>query len=963
MIKIEKASAGSGKTYMLSHTYQDLLKKPFDYRHILAVTFTNKATAEMKERILRDLYDKADSDSKARAMLTDILHDYSAFSVNTIDTFFQRALRSFARELGQMAEYRIELDRKAVIHEAMDRVLDSLSDDGSNAELLEWLRAIMEAQLMDKGKVGLEAPLYKIGENLKNNEFRNINDGKTDFSRARLNAIRKSCESVIEAFHNDVKAAAATIVPPNKSIANDLKKYLSVASVHTNLGAPGTRLQGGVVCPAFFDLFEGNRFKWYKTAHQIIGKLAVLGISGEFLETFDTLLKEKGIMCLDESNGVLKQLIAGSDAPFVYEKMGVRYTNFLLDEFQDTSNIQWDNFLPLLIESESNNNDNLIVGDVKQSIYRWRDSDWSLLGKGVKQAFPSADEHSSEYNWRSVDVIRSFNNDFFLAVRELLGKDKDLYADVVQKAPDPSKKKKDPQDGYVKVSFCAEEKELEKILESIETARQAGAGYGDITILVRGNDEGSLIAKELIARGIGVVSVDSLNIANSTVVNRLVALLSAHAISGDSISAYLVDKGISIGDEGYSSLVELCERILRKMMADTPEIFKGESLYINAFMDAVRDWQDSSEEGLRAFLNKWKSSDHRIGTPDNADSVRILTVHKAKGLESPYVIFPFVETVTMYSWKTPHWCWFDAAGTPFSDVVTGPYSITLSNSISDTVFNDAFEQEKQNQLIDNLNVMYVALTRPKKCLHLISAIPEQSFIDLDLGPEDGFKTRDTYSSFAEILYQYCSIDRGLFTGQFEREYGKMYDFTKMPADDRKEGKKGEDFICGYSSFDIGKRLILGNQSKEFFEDLVKDGLDARQNGTVLHGILAKVYSPSDLDLAVSQAVEDGLLGEEDGRKNLEILRSAIAAHPEFFPAGAEIRNEEDILDVDETQRPDRVIIKDGAVTVVDYKFGKPESGYPGQVRGYMDLYRKLGYNDVTGYLWYVYDDKVEQVTG
>ena len=397
-MKILKASAGSGKTYQLSKTYIDLLLdkpggKDDTYRHILAVTFTNKATAEMKSRILSDLSRRSGTDPRAKLLLQKMLHDYGAFSVSTIDKFFQQTLKAFSREIGQFADYQIELDKDSLIREAMDRILDSLTPE--RKDLLEWIRSYVSESLSEGVKPqGFDRQLYDIGKQLKSEAHRivaekySIDDLK-HFSPERLSKVRGECSRIIREFSAEVRKAGLKVENGKRIDLSNKKTFLKKN-------------------PDFAEYYE-REYPRYLTAYIIYKDSFSLGLAGEFYRSFDALLKEKNLMCIDDSNTILRDIINGSDAPFVYEKLGVRYEHFLLDEFQDTSNIQWQNFLPLLRESEGKGGKSLIVGDVKQSIYRFRDSDWSLLGRGVQQQFPGAKVEALDCNWRSARAVVEFN--------------------------------------------------------------------------------------------------------------------------------------------------------------------------------------------------------------------------------------------------------------------------------------------------------------------------------------------------------------------------------------------------------------------------------------------------------------------------------------------------------------------------------------------------------------------------
>ena len=393
MIDIMKASAGSGKTYQLTEKYLDCLFASGDekaYRHILAVTFTNKATAEMKSRILKRLHEKAATDSRAERLLVSILHDYGAFSVCTIDKFFQQVLRAFARELGYFTAYQVELDTGTVVQEAVDRLLDGITE--KDTELISWLDDLVMKPLSEGKRVYLEKDLYETCKQL-----RSLRQAPEVLTKENLAGKRSECLRIIEKFNKRVYELAPELAHdagPRGKIPYPKKTEFKKASSEVQ------------------ELFSGS-YKLYNTAHIIRDLSYTLGIAREFYASQDALTKEKNIMCLDDSNTMLKGIIDGSDAPFVYEKLGVRYSNFLLDEFQDTSDVQWDNFYPLLKESNDNGHYSLVVGDVKQSIYRWRGSDWRVLAARLPEQFPDASVTVLDGNWRSCAQIVDFNNKFF----------------------------------------------------------------------------------------------------------------------------------------------------------------------------------------------------------------------------------------------------------------------------------------------------------------------------------------------------------------------------------------------------------------------------------------------------------------------------------------------------------------------------------------------------------------------
>ena len=950
-MKILKASAGSGKTYRLSKTYIDLLLssgEPYPYRHILAVTFTNKATAEMKSRILKFLSES--SDKNEREMLRDILHDYSAFAVSTIDKFFQQALKAFAREIGQVADYQIDLDKDSLIREAMDRILDSLTRE--NTEILDWMQRSVATDLSQGKRVNIEESLYEMGGRLMMQGAGSTDELQKRFSKKNLQAIRANCEQIIGDFTDELNAAAKDVTVSKANSVKQLAPYLKGFKTWEMIPQCKSTLMKEADGSVFCDLLFGERYTWYCTAWLLRDMSFSLGLAGEFYRSYRELLKEKNVMVLDESNVILKDIIAGSDAPFVYEKMGVRYENFLIDEFQDTSNIQWENFRPLLKESDANDHKNLIVGDVKQSIYRWRDSDWTLLDHKVNEDFPLAKVELKQENRRSLKNIVNFNNAFFEFASRIAGHP-GLYADVRQKIMTD-----DAREGLVRVSFCGKDEQISKVRESIADAVSAGGRYGEITVLVRANAEGSTIANALIQDGIPVVSDDSLNLKSSKILRKLTGILANHENPDDKINSYLArTEAVEFPDE-FHSLTDLCEVLLRQLRESSPEDFEGETLYIQAFMDDLREWCASNGNELREYLHHWNDAKLTISSPEGTDAVRVITIHKSKGLEAPYLIFPYAHKVDFYKagWQ---WCNLDTDGTPFIPEAAGTYPVLLSGSAENTLFADALHKEQDMQKVDNLNVFYVALTRAKKCLHVIAQEPSKKFREsMDGAPE--------YGDFSQVLYKFCG-------GMDEYRLGSMYDFAaaaKEKAEKETEEKADAgaesvqmDFPYSYRSIPVGNRLRVSADASDFFgeDGAVGPAASARRNGIVLHSILSGVQVAGDLRGAVDEAIFAGRLSPEEGEDAFRLLQRRIEAHKDWFAEKS--LNETSVFDANgEGRRPDRVIIRGNNVTVIDYKFGdstpKSDARYSKQVREYMDIFRSIGYENVSGSVWYVVTDKL-----
>ena len=981
MLKILKASAGSGKTYNLAREYISLIVKddrPDAYRHVLAVTFTNKATDEMKRRILKELntLSKDPKESKYRQYLTEtlnisedtlqkratrqlsgILHDYSAFAVSTIDRFFQQTLRAFSREIGQFASYQVQLDREALVTESVDRVLDSITEQ--DHAILDWLTDSAKTALQQKGKFSIEDGLMSLAKSLNklpDQEQHNIKD------RQQLKELKATCVKIRRNYEKEVQTAAQNLLDAITGAGLKLEdfngNFLKILPGYTQQGTvkplteavvkkagdqqlwfPKTRAQlldqaQGIPMEDFLNLLIGQPYKLYSTAQIIEDQIYALGMAAELQEAFTQIQQEKNVISLDDSNTILKHIIDGTDTPFIYEKLGVRFDDFLLDEFQDTSYVQWENFRPLLHGSIDSGNTSLVVGDVKQSIYRWRGSDWNLLDHELEADFRSPQVTNLDFNWRTCKEIVAFNNEFFQFASQALPAlvDPKIYADVEQ-----TPRLEEDAPGSVEVVFTQDQ--MAEILATLEELRKRHAQWQDIAILVRNNADGAAVAAALVENNIPVVSDDSLYVKSSVTVRRLVSQLSLvetpPSPDKPSVAGYLAQSmGVTI-PEGYHSLVDLAEALLRDLAKAKPDDFNSEVPYIQSFMDYLQDWVSLNGNNLGAFLKAWQEAKPQIASPQQGNSVRVMTIHKSKGLEFPFVIFPFAEKVTLYR-ASSAWC---KASAP----VEGAYYVDLTESASGTLFSKDYEAEKRLQAIDNLNVFYVAMTRPKYGLKVIAAEPPAKM--------------DTLKNMSQVLYRFC--------GGTLYSRGEPYDFSAMKREVSETGIVN----TGYASFpaDSGERLKFSPEAADYFgpDGTVGPSASNRIRGNVMHAILSRVVLPEDLPAAVDAAVFAGELPAAQRSATIEGLSGRIASvsdHGWFSPT-ARVFSEAPVFGTDGlVYRPDRVVIHtDGSVDVVDYKFGAPEDKYKYQVLRYMNLYKRMGYAPVRGFLWYLEPNTVEQV--
>ena len=1059
MLEIMKASAGSGKTYRLARKYISLLlqsKDRYAYRHILAVTFTNKATDEMKGRILKELhvlatspqesdyhdhfvpaYFPSDSDlqKKAETVLSDMLHDYSAFAVSTIDRFFQQTLKAFSREIGQFASYQVELDKDSLVAESVDRILDSLTEEDSG--LLSWLTDNVLEQIEQGGRYSMDANLLEMAKRLKSAQRQEVMEksgvgADKEYPKEKLLEIREICRRIVSDFRAAVKDSARVAldiieqagVNPAESNRGFMKKlyqyseledgdaievlpetFTSKALDHEQWFA---KTKAAKLKPLVYPFLEApledfcalfdKEFKVYNTAQILDGQLYGLGVASELDKAFKELMKEKNVLCIDDSNTILRDIIDGSDAPFVYEKLGVRYEHFLLDEFQDTAGVQWSNFSPLLHESESKGGESLIVGDVKQSIYRWRGSDWKLLNDIVPDEFEGHKEEVLDTNYRSLANVVNFNNLFFKSAAAILdrmnGFEKDgpmsvIYSDVRQMTG-----KKSSAKGSVSLTFCPKEDELKKVLEAVHEAQANGASLSEIAVLVRSNAIGEDVSMYLIDNDIPVITDDSLRVKSSITMRRLVSLMSFADNPQDTVNGYLAESlDIALPRE-CGSLVDMVEALFRELKTkDADGLWKGEALHIQSFMDHVQEYVSMNGNCLRGFLKYWDGENPSICSPSSGESVRVMTIHKSKGLDFPYVIIPFAENINLYK-AGSYWCVPELEGTPLDGVADGVYDVTLSKASEDTLFAEDYRKENFLQQVDNINTIYVAMTRAALGMHIIAKTPSAKCLK---AVEAGDTTQ--FADFSQMLYWFASASCG---GDVPGNEELLPPFTvaRTAAEDGAERFDAGDMVCfgehrkhgnetatfdisghdelpsialnpqpGDSDEDVRERgrLKFTADALDFFSKDGETGVSAsnRIKGVVLHDILAHVNVPEDLEGAVRQAVQAGELtgSEADEAYGLLSERIAAAADRGWFPSDADrILNEASLIDTDgQICRPDRVVIADGKVIIIDYKFGEHHRIYERQLKKYAGIWSRLGYEDVTSYLWYVHTDEVVKV--
>lgn len=1026
MITVMKASAGSGKTYALAKKYTDMLlasKDREEYRHILAVTFTNKATDEMKARIIKMLYEH--EDPRARGILSDILHDYGSFAVSTIDKFFQQTLRAFARELGHFGNYQVELDKDALVDEAVDTILDELNqDDKDDCRMIDFIVESMEDNIAEGASLNIDVALKEMAKQLKSESFSHQSSllgmqPDKAYSHERLKGLKKTCAAVIGRIETDLHAKGEAILAGIRDLGltvadfsgGESKSWMKLAdkaanwkkadglniyspTAATNIQEPSEKWFASAkkgYFPAaraaledklrdlYAYLTDPARLEEYSTALILQDQVYGLGVAARLFRMFDRVAKERNVVCLDESNSVLKDIIDGSDTPFVYEKTGVFIRTFLLDEFQDTSITQWENFLPLLKESEAGKEtgghadhvfDNLIVGDVKQSIYRWRQSDWGLLDHEVERVFGKVYEDPLKSNWRSLEHIVSFNNALYPVLAKAIDgasvtpdgyrKLVDIYGDPDNADPESNgcyqsigKPARQGGDGLVEVKFFnaekkdeAEQAKMQDIVDTITDLRDNhNASLDDIAILVRTKKQGTRVAQELIRNNMNVVTSASLRVKNSVSVRRLVSMMSYVDNPDDAVGAFIARMyGMTAVPDAYHSLSDLVELLYGLLCSDQGGAAdcENEVVYVTSFMDFVMDYARGNGNNLHDFLHAWAEADPTVNASGGGGAVKVVTIHASKGLAFPYVIVPYMETMRLYeSTKTKAWASPKNRSAALEEYSDALYYVPLGSMAENSYFKDTLIEERFNQGVDIINLLYVATTRAMYGMKLMANVKHKSFSE----------------SIGKYVHNFC--------GQKDYCNGSLGDFEEYRRrfeDDTAE--KVTDIALTNRFYDRDSRLSIRPYAADFFteQDKELDKLSYRERGIVLHDILGCVKLPSDLEKAVDAAICDGSLAMSSRADVIAFLARRIASRQDFFPEDARVKilNETSIIGLDGREhRPDRVLIHpDGKVVIVDFKFGAPKDEYLAQIEGYKELFVQMGYKDVSAHLWFVYNNKL-----
>ncbi|NVO21032.1 MAG: UvrD-helicase domain-containing protein [Bacteroidetes bacterium] len=1041
---VYKSSAGSGKTYTLVREYIALaLISPGYFRNILAVTFTNKAANEMKQRVVLSLLHLSEPEAfkgtstvkhmmddlaaktgfkaeeisdKAASVLSMLLHNYDDFAVRTIDSFVSRIIRTFAHDLNLPLDFEIEMDKDVLLDEAIDKLIFKA---GVDPDITKILVEFTESKVDDEKSWHIENDLKKVGGFLFSEDgyayttrLREITSDKVLSIIKGINKFRSAFEQSIakeatfavnliqsnflgvESFYYGKQGigayfqnlSRAVITLPNSRV----KSTIEDDNWYAGKSEPAVRETIDALKPKLLEIYQNceqyfqSGYKDYMLFGMISGQLYQLGVISALEKELEEVKKERNVLHVSEFNKRITDIILKEPVPFIYERTGEKYRNYLIDEFQDTSDLQWKNLLPLIANSLASGQFNLVVGDGKQAIYRFRNGqveqfmllpglpqgyDPLVFGDAAKALISNFKAELLGFNFRSLQQVVRFNNDFFHFISQRLDESLRIIYDEQEQLPVPGK-----NGGAVCIEFLENDPDVGfndhtaiKVYELVNELTGQGYSHKDIAILTRSNMQGSIIARFLMGNGINVVSAEALLIATSSEVNFLVAVLKMLNDPEDVIASASViisldlwhkTKGILdnlleivhkghfdqfLRDSGYDfnpsrlltlTLYDLCEEIIRIFGLDGQPY----NSYIQFFLEFVGRQVSSDAFQLADLLESWEEKKNQLSVvvPEGIDAVRIMTIHKAKGLEFPVVIWPFA-TETLKSTRDKLWIETN------HPVLEGlPVALVPTNKeLEDVGYSELYNAERNKSLLDMVNLIYVAFTRPVEKLFILTKQPGNS--------------KSENASLPVLLQQY--LDQTDLPWENE---GTRYTLGEINSVYQVPGKSVQmsGILDSMISASWQKRIRLARRAPNTWT--AGQSVDSQLWGNLVHECLSRVRNSDHLDEIIETIKEASQLPEE-WIPELQKQVSLVIGHPwlkPYFVADVQARPESSILLPEGTEvRPDRVILYGNEAVILEFKTGKPNDSHVKQLLTYSDTLEKMGYEKIRRFLVYI-DDEV-----
>lgn len=1030
-LTVYKSSAGSGKTFTLVRAYLKLvLLNPGDFKHILAITFTNKATEEMKRRILDALLEIAEGSEEAmfqsiKEALGDqlddqgirtkaneayelIIHNYGRFEISTIDSFFSKVLRSFARELDLPLSYELEMNTSLALNESIDQLFRSLDD---NKQVRDWLVSFANEQMENDKSWNVDHNMEKLGKSLFSEAFQDgFRHVHLDLDRLKelilkMSKTVKGYEGELKTFGNEAldlltKHGLVTedFKGGSRSVANTFKKLVRGDFILTNtfiktVNGDDTWYTKTSKKIAEIDELVAGRFgeiaqaivhyvddyqDEYNTARVLLKNMFSYGLLEELNKHLKEYRDEHNIMLISDNSLILRDILAEADAPFIFEKLGSFFKHIMIDEFQDTSNFQWSNLQPLVINALSEDNNVLIVGDVKQSIYRFRGGNMNLLLSQLKQDLGAFYTHESDQNladnYRSLSEVVNFNNQLFEKLPIAIGQNEAVTdTELFEKAyANHRQEAKGKAGGHVRVRFYEKSETpwkqlaLNDLVGLIKENQSQGFEFSDFLILVNANHEIPDIANALLAENIPFINGESLRITQSDLVVFVlevfrylqsdyddILLLNLirlyHQLSGQDVEQVLLrsrENRMTIEEAAFpkeflAQKHHLKQQSLFDLVSEVLLIFgfrDHADIYIQQLQDVVLDQTQKGINSINTFMEWWDNEgyDTTVSANEKTNAVRIMSIHKSKGLEAPIVCIPFAHWSILPPAR--HQFWTNDLPIAYQDLQFVPLDYS-KRSLANSHFSKAFYQETKEFVLDVLNKTYVAFTRAREKLYISAP--------------NGALKRGVPSNIQSLLWQILPE-----VAAQEQHGDEALDFVFGSSQNKVGTNAQKDEAIGvkvYPSSSYLQKLTIRNDSERFF--MLQETEDA-QNITIgnqVHEVLSAISTSEDLDPVLKQMQQAGELDKQSAEavstRINKLFQDPLIAP--WFSDGYEVLNEREIWHENRIHKPDRILTQGTKAIVIDYKKEKEGESHHDQVRRYIKAMKALGFDEVEGHLIYV----------
>lgn len=1055
---VYRASAGSGKTYTLVREYLKMAlndDNPLKFKNILAITFTNKAAAEMKERVilmlkklsimdetlsnaeknlfyeLRNALNLTDNQLKIRSknILNAILHNYGDFSICTIDSFMHRVVRTFAKELKIPVNFSVELSNDIIIQTAVAEILEKVGKDDA---ITRALIGFTEYKTDEEKNMQIEDDISDTAADLLKEqtirEIKKISNLSVDEFIKTRRELEEKCNAYEKKLLETGKKCLKILRDSGLESGDFYQTDSGIARFFNNLGfyQPGSALE-----IKKFLLDTLNHDKWtsgkadstakkaieakkdeladlawsaihlirnnqasYLLDFMVKNSLYTIAVLNELYKVIEHIREQESIIHISEFNQRVSEIVFSEPAPFIYERLGERYQHFLIDEFQDTSILQWQNMLPLIENGLSNGNTSLIVGDGKQAIYRFRGGDVEQFSN-LPKPYPADIDNIKKYryeslaryfskpddlldtNYRSKSNIVDFNNRLykFLSEKILDAEQQKIYADIEQKAS------KIESGGYIRIDFIPKNSESgdepeghpEKTVEIINELR-INKKYRprDIVILTRTGNQGTKIAQILLKNKIPVISNESLLVESSNEVGFLVSWL--HILNGENVSVnrlnicnYLITKtklpyadldtfiarhnplpeitfyeimknaGFDFQPEKIRNhqLPEICNIICRIF-----EIQPRNNPHLQFFLEAVWSLSNKSATDISMLLEWWNENRPKLSIcmPTDSDAVRIMSVHKSKGLQFPVVIIPFALSHRKIHVSTQ---WVEDREKLPENLPAA--RIPLSKTLLSTDLANLYNEEKKKNTLDALNLLYVATTRPEDALIILTG-------------RTG-KNETATEGWEKYLEAFVGNDKITQKPQGKFEWGNPDFINERISEELDQIIEKDDNQKDNGSYETGNwqsRISFRRQANVFWD--TEKETDSMDFGNLVHTIMGSILVPEDIEPTIDRFIDTGAILKKNKEKLIGLIRT-ITNHPlleEYYGPGLTILNEKEIMLEDGSIiRPDRVVMKNEQIMVIDYKTGIKTEKHSQQIKKYLQSLAKLYNANPSGLIVYL----------